>query len=137
MIKSEAQIEDDVYNLLKPYFKTVITGGVYKDESRPGDSHAEDAVIAVSNADANQFQEGHVYVNIYVPDRDNNSRFFTPNKERLAELSALHETLCEYMNIRTTNEYTFFPGKAARLVPEPDIQQHFVSMDIKFKRTTF
>ena len=97
----------------------------------------EDAVIAVSNASANQIQVGHVYVNIYVPDVNNGTGFLVPAKGRLTELSGLHEPLCEYMNERTTDEYTFYPGKSAKTIPEPNIHQHFVSMDIEFQRTTF
>lgn len=137
MIKSEDQIEQEVYDLLYDYLKTVINGEVYRNGSRPGDSKAEDAVIAVSNASANQIQVGHVYVNIYDPDVNNGTGFLVPAKGRLTELSGLHEPLCEYMNERTTDEYTFYPGKSAKTIPEPNIHQHFVSMDIEFQRTTF
>lgn len=137
MIKSAEQIEQDVYDLLRPYLKTVIHGEVYRDESRPGDTKTEDAVIAVSNASADQIQVGHVYVNIYVPDQNNGTGFLVPDKGRLTELSTLHESFCEYMNERTTDEYTFYPGKSAETIGEPDIHQHFVSMDIEFQRQTF
>lgn len=139
MIKSEAQIEQDVYDLLQPYLEgeKLIHGKVYKDGCRPGDSVAEDAVIAVSNASADQIQTGHVMVNIYVPDIDNGSGFPVPDKARLAELSALHEYLCCQLNDSTTDEYTFYPGRAARIIQEPDIRQHFANMDIEFQRITF
>ena len=137
MIKSEEQIEQEVYDLLWPYLKAVIHGEVYRNECRPGDSQSEDAVIAVSNASADQIQVGHVYVNIYVPDLNNGTGFLVPDKDRLTELSELHESFCEYMNERTTDEYTFYPGKAAKTIAEPDIHQHFVSMDIEFQRQTF
>lgn len=138
MIKSEAQIEQDVYDLLKPYLEDgLISGKVYKDECRPGDAVTEDAVIAVSNASADQIQTGHVMVNIYVPDIDNGSGFPVPNKGRLAELSALHEDMCCQLNDSTSDEYAFCPGRAARIIQEPDIRQHFASMDIEFQRITF
>lgn len=137
MIKSEEQIEQEVYDLLWPYLKAVIHGEVYRNECRPGDSQSEDAVIAVSNASADQIQVGHVYVNIYVPDVNNGTGFLVPDKGRLTELSALQNPICQYLNERTVDDCDFFPGKAAWSVPEPDIHQHFVSMDIEFKRTTF
>lgn len=137
MIKSEEQIEEDVFVLLEPYLNKFVEGGVYRNGCRPGDSKAEDAVIAVSNASADQIQVGHVYVNIYVPDVNNGTGFLVPAKGRLTELSGLHESLCEYMNERTTDEYTFYPGKSAKTIPESNIHQHFVSMDIEFQRTTF
>lgn len=139
MIKSEAQIEQDVYDLLQPYLEegNLIRGKVYKDGCRPGDSTAEDAVIAVSNASADQVQVGHVMVNVYVPDINNGSGFLVPDKGRLSELTALHEDICEQLNGSTTDEYAFHPGRAARIIQEPDMRQHFANMDIEFQRITF
>lgn len=135
MIKSEAQIEKDVYDLLVDYLKTIITGNVYKSGCRPVDAVTEDAVISVSNASADQIQVGHVYVNIYVPDVDNGNGY-VPDKVRITELSAVHEDLCDYMTSVSNDEYLFTPGRAAQSIEEPDIRQHFVSMDIRFERIT-
>lgn len=137
MIKSEERIEQDVYDVLKDEIKGLINGDVYKSGCRPIDSENEDAVITVSNASGDQIQVGHVLINIYVPDIDNGSGSIVPNKSRLRELSDYSEYLIDTLNECTTDEYTFYPGKATKTYDEPDILQHRASMDIEFQRITF
>lgn len=132
MIKSELQIEQDIYNLLKDELKSMISGNVYKNGTRPIDAQTEDAVIAVSDASADQIQLGHVQINVYVPDIND-----MPDKARMTELSEQHENLCELMNALTTDEYTFYPSRAARPYEVPELRQHFVNFEIEFERITF
>lgn len=132
MIKSELQIEQDIYNLLKVELKSMISGSVYKNGMRPIDAQTEDAVIAVSDASAEQIQLGHVQINVYVPDIND-----MPDKARMTELSEQHENLCELMNALTTDEYTFYPSRAARPYEVPELRQHFVNFEIEFERITF
>lgn len=132
MIKSELQIEQDVYDLLKDDLKSLIGGDVYKNGMRPIDAQTEDAVIAVSDASADQIQLGHVQINVYVPNIDGK-----PDKGRMTELSEWHEMLCELMNTLTTDEYRFYPIRAARPFEVPEINQHFVNFEIEFERITY
>lgn len=132
MIKSELQIEQDVYDMLKVELKSMITGNVYKHGCRPVDANTEDAVISVSDASSEQIQQGNIQINIYVPDIGD-----APDKTRLTELSEKHEYLCDLMNILATDEYNFDPGRSARVYEEPDIHQHFVNLEIEFERITF
>lgn len=132
MIKSELQIEQDIYNLLKVELKSMINGNVYKQGMRPIDAKTEDAVIAVSDASADQIQLGHVQINVYVPDIKD-----MPDKARMTELSERHENLCELMNALTADEYTFYPSRAARPYEVPELRQHFVNFEIEFERITF
>lgn len=132
MIKSELQIEQDIYNLLKDELKSMISGNVYKNGMRPIDAQTEDAVIAVSDASAEQIQLGHVQVNVYVPNIGDK-----PDKARMTELSEQHENLCELMNELTTDEYRFYPSRAARPYEVPELRQYFVNFEIEFERITF
>lgn len=132
MIKSELEIEQDVYNLLKNELKGIIAGKVYKSGCRPTDAKTEDAVISVSDATADQIQKGHVLINIYVPDIKG-----MPNKSRLMELCKKHEAICELMNSLKADEYSFKPGRAASAIEELDIKQHFANLNIEFERITF
>lgn len=132
MIKSEIEIEQDVYDLLRNELNNMISGEVYRSGCRPTDAMTEDVIIKVSDASADQVQLGHVLVNVYVPDIDGK-----PDKKRLTDLSKQHEKLCEILNEVTTDEYSFYPGKAAKVFEEPDIHQHFVNFSIKFQRVTF
>lgn len=137
MIKSEERIEQDVYDVLRDEINGLIDGKAYKSGCRPIDSDQEDAVITVSNASGDQIQVGHVIINIYVPDIDNGSGSIIQNKSRTRELADYMESFIETLNECTTDEYTFYPGKAAKTYDEPDILQHRVSMDIEFQRVTF
>ena len=132
MIKSELQIEQDVYNMRNSELKGIISGNVYKQGCRPIDADTEDAVISVSDASAEQIQLGHVQINVYVPDIND-----MPDKARMTELSEQHENLCELMNALTTDEYTFYPSRAARPYEVPELRQHFVNFEIEFERITF
>lgn len=132
MIKSELQIKQDVYDMLKGVLELMVSGNVYKKGCRPVDAHTEDAVISVSDASADQVQQGHVQINIYVPNIGT-----VPDEGRLTEISKWHEYLCETMNELSADEYNFYPGRAARSFEEPDINQHFVNFDIEFERITF
>lgn len=132
MIKSELQIQEDVYNMLRDVLKGMIKGEVYKKGCRPVDAQTEDAVISVSDASADEIQMGRIQINVYVPDIESR-----PDNGRMTELSRQHEDLCELMNDLTTDEYNFYPGRAARSFEEPDINQHFVNFDIEFQRITF
>lgn len=131
MIKSELDIEQDVYDFLKDELRKLIGGNVYKSECRPVDSQEEDAVINVSDSSADQIQQGNIELNIYVQDIGD-----APDKARLKELAAEHENLCELMNNLTT-EYIFSPGRSATSYAEPDIHQHFVNFNFEFERITF
>lgn len=132
MIKSELQIEQDIYNLLKGELKSMISGNVYKNGMRPIGAQTEDAVISVSDASADQIQLGHVQINVYVANIGN-----MPDKARLTELSEQHENLCELMNELTTDEYHFYLSRAARPYEVPELNQYFVNFEIEFERTTF
>ena len=132
MIKSELQIRQDVYDMLKDNLKSMIKGNVYKKGSRPIDAQTEDAVISVSDASADQIQLGHVQINVYVPNIGT-----SPDDTKLTDLSKKHEYLCELMNEMSTYEYNFYPGRAARMIEEPDINQSFVNFEIEFERITF
>lgn len=137
MIKSEERVEQDVYDVLKDEIEGLIDGLVYKSGCRPIDSDIEDAIISVSNASGDQVQLGHVIINIYVPDIDNGSGSIIPNKSRLRELADYTESIIETLNECTTDEYTFYQGRATKTYNEPDILQHRVSMDLEFQRITF
>lgn len=132
MIKSELQIEQDLFDLLKDELKGMISGSVYKQGMRPVDAQTEDAVISVSDASADQIQLGHAQINVYVTDIDGQ-----PDKSRLTELSTKHEYLCDLLNQLTTDEYHFYPSRAARPYEIPELHQHFVNFEIEFQRTTY
>lgn len=125
-----------MYDALEHFFDRKLSGAFYPSDCRPADSEVEDAVLTVSNATAEQIQDGIARINIYVPDLDNGSGRPVPNKDRLAELSDLDEQIIDVLNEADT-DYEFDLSKATETINAEDIKQHFVNITIEFKYITF
>lgn len=134
--KSTARIEQEMYNALETFFAGRISGQFYPSDCRPADSKVEDAVLTVSNATAEQIQDGRARINIFVPDIDNGSGRPVPDKGRLEELSSLDELIIETLNAADT-DYEFNLFQATGTIDAEDIKQHFVNINIEFKLVTF
>lgn len=125
-----------MYDALEHFFDGKISGYFYPSDCRPLDSNVEDAVLTVSNATADQIQEGRARINIFVPDIDAGLGRPVPKKERLDELSTLDEAIVETLNNADT-DYSFDLFKATETINAEDIKQHFVNINIGFKYITF
>lgn len=125
-----------MYDALEHFFDGKISGCFYPSDCRPADSKVEDAVLTVSNATAEQIQEGRARVNIFVPDIDAGVGRPVPYKERLDELSSLDEAIIETLNDADT-DYYFDLFNATETINAEDIKQHFVNINIEFKYITF
>lgn len=134
--KATAQIEQEMYEVIEQLVTDNIGGGFYPSDCRPASSKSEDAVLTVSYASAEQVQEGRAKLNIYVPDIDCGSGRAVPDKTRLQELSQIDEQIIDTLNEADT-DYEYFLSQATHTVADPDIQQHFVNINLGFKLITF
>lgn len=134
--KTTSRIEQEMYDALEHFFDGKISGAFYPSDCRPADSVVEDAVLTVSNATAEQVQDGVARVNIYVPDLDNGSGRHVPDKDRLTELSDLGEKIIDVLNAADT-DYEFDLAKATETINAEEIKQHFLNITIEFKHITF
>ena len=134
--KNTITIEKEIYAVLAPLLSGRITGNLYPPDCRPLDSNLEDAVITVSNASAEQIQEGRARLNIYVPDIDNGSGRLVPNKGRIEELALLDEEVVAALNDADT-DYSFDLFQATESIADPNIKQHFVNINLEFNCITF
>jgi hypothetical protein len=134
--KSVISIEMEMYVGLQVYIESLVSGGFYPRDCRPLDSHSEDAVLTVSNSTADQIQEGRARLNIFVPDLDNGSGRRVPNITRLEELSAKDAVVIEKLN-KIESDYEFSLFQATDIIAVPDVDEHFVNINIQFKRVTF
>lgn len=134
--KSTVQIEHEMYEVLEPFMAGKIGGGFYPSDCRPANSKAEDAILTVTYANASQTQAGRAKLNIYVPDIDCGSGRAVPDKARLLELAQLGDDIIEHLNDADT-DYLFYLSQATHSMPDPEIQQHFVNINIGFKLITF
>lgn len=134
--KSTIAIEQDIFNLLESFFFGKISGSFYPSDCRPSNSKLEDAILTVSKVSAEQIQNGRARINIYVPDIDNNSGRFVPDKERLQELASLDEEIVTILNEADT-DYDFDLFQGTEIIADENINQHFVNINLGLKRITF
>lgn len=134
--KGLTQIELEMYAALEELMGNTIKGTFYPSEVRPLEATTEDAVLTVSNATADQIQEGRARLNIYVPDINNGGESLVPDKGRLAELEAITDTVVEKLNEADT-AYTFDLFQATATIAVPEKSEHFVNIGIHFKLATF
>lgn len=135
-VKSTPEIEQRMFEVLEPLLKQYIRGGFYPSDCRPADSHAEDGVLIVSTANASQIQEGRAKLNIYIPDIDCGVGRAVPDKGRIQALAALDNALVDALNEADT-DYDFFLSDATHSLGEPDMEEHFVNINIGFRLITF
>ncbi|WP_455670229.1 hypothetical protein [Phocaeicola faecalis] len=134
--KATSKIEQEMYDALEHFFDGKISGAFYPSDCRPADSEVEDVVLTVSNATAEQIQDGIARINIYVPDLDNGSGRPVPDKDRLAVLSDLDEQIIDVLNEADT-DFEFDLSKGTETINAEAIKQHFVNITIEFKYITF
>lgn len=134
--KAASKIEQEMYDALEHFFDGKISGAFYPSDCRPADSEVEDVVLTVSNATAEQIQDGIARINIYVPDLDNGSGRPVPDKDRLAVLSDLDEQIIDVLNEADT-DFEFDLSKGTETINAEAIKQHFVNITIEFKYITF
>lgn len=138
MTKTGQEIEDDLYEFVKTSsLAGFINGGIYKFGLRPKNSKKEDMIVKFVEASDTQIQSGTIVLNIYVLDFD-----AFDNGDLVRDVKRCKEIEIEtnrWVKSLTTNksEYKFALSQAIYTVEEPDIKQHFVSIRLKFKLTTF
>ncbi|MDR1197532.1 MAG: hypothetical protein LBK94_00775 [Prevotellaceae bacterium] len=137
MTKTGQQIEDDVYELVKDSaLKSFVNGDVYKYGTRPCNSKAEDIVVKFVSALSEQIQSGTAVVNIYVLDIDAfDSGNLIRNIERCKQIEQKANEWAVSLSANRT-DYLFSLAQTIYTEEEPDINQHFVSIRLKFKLLT-
>ena len=141
MIATNEEIEQFVYDALAPLLSReqgegVISGDLYPEDCRPLDSKEEDAVIAVGTGFAEQIQSGRARLNIFVPDIDNGTGRKVKDKTRLEAISRLDSEIVRLLNEADT-DYRWKLFQSTATFAEPDIEQHFVNVNLQFERVTF
>ena len=138
MTKTGQQIEDDIYELLNnSSLPSIINGSVYKFGMRPKDSNLEDAVVKFVTGLDGEIQEGVVVVNIYVLDLEvYNDGIMRKDITRCTELETAAKEWVKSLTT-TISSYKFKLAKTIYTEEEPVIKQHFITVKLKFKLTTF
>ena len=137
MTKTGQQIEDDIFSLLKESeLKLFVGGGLYKYGTRPYKSTSEDIIVKFVTALDDEVQEGVVVVNIYVPDidaHDSGSHIKDIPRCKQIEIKAN-----EWIKSLTADksDYLFSLSQSIYTEQEADINQHFITVRLKFKILT-
>jgi hypothetical protein len=137
MTKTGQQVEDDVYEFLKSSsLSSFINGAIYKYSMRPRDSKAEDAIVKFITGLDEQIQTGVVVVNIFVP---NINAFQTGvlvrNITRCTEIEIAANEWAKSLTA-AKSDYLFSLSQTIYTEEEPEINQHFVTIRLKFKLLT-
>lgn len=138
MTKTGQQIEDDIYELVnESSLPSLISGTVYKFGMRPKDSQTEDAIVKFVTGLDGQIQEGVVVVNIYVPDFDvYEDGIMRKDIIRCTEIEVIAGEWVKTLTAGVSN-YKFKLSQTIYTEEEPELKQHFVSVRLKFRLTTF
>lgn len=133
MIYTGNTIINQVYAVLKDsdLVKKSIGGKLYKRGTRPTDSAAEDAVIGFLSGTAEQVQEGFIVLNVYVPNLKTKAGNTMCN---IARCQTIEQLLVGIPDLLTAHgNIQFKPSDMICTIEEPEINQHFVSLKMRFK----
>lgn len=133
-MKTGHQVQTDVYNLLKgSSFVAGLSGGLYRQGTRPRDSRLEDCVVIFTTADAEQVQEGVVTLNVYVPDIYPYASGLPV--EDIARCEEVEGALQGWVDAQTAgvSDYLFKLKSAIHTQRDEEIHQSFVVARLSFR----
>lgn len=134
MAKTGKQIQNDVLALLKSgSLPSLISGKVYRRGYRPRDSKLEDAIVIFTTGLPGQIETGVVTINIYVPDIDPyQNGVLVEDGQRCEQLEMVAAEWVESLTTAVSN-YRFRLQQTIYTEEEPDINQHFVVVKLKYE----
>lgn len=128
-MKSDIEIKDDIYQIIKGSALEKAVTGKLKKNRRPANSNKEDIVISILENGSGQVQEAFVNVNIYVSDdiRDGQAE---ENSSRLRQLCKLATELLE---VQRGEDYRFTLDKQ-RVMEVNGKNEHFINNKLLYKQ---
>ena len=128
-MKSDIEIKDDIYQIIKGSTLEKAVTGKLKKTRRPANSNKEDIVISILENGSGQVQEAFVNVNIYVSDvvRDGQAE---ENSSRLRQLCKLATELLE---VQRGEDYRFTLDKQ-RVMEVNGKNEHFINNKLLYKQ---
>ena len=128
-MKSDIEIKDDIYQIIKGSALEKAVTGKLKKTRRPANSNKEDIVISILENGSGQVQEAFVNVNSYVSDdvRDGQAE---ENSSRLRQLCKLATELLE---VQRGEDYRFTLDKQ-RVMEVNGKNEHFINNKLLYKQ---
>lgn len=128
-MKSDIEIKDDVYEVIKgSELEMAVTGKLSKTK-RPFDSDKEDIIISMLDNGKGQIQEAFVNVNIYVPDNLRKGQA----EENTVRLRQLCKMAIELLEMQRGKDYRFTLDKQ-RVMEVNGRNEHFINNRLLFKQ---
>ena len=132
MITSD-ELLTKVYEAIKDDVANIIDGSVYQDGCRPYNSiGSEDAVLTVSTLSADQVQEGVIALNIFVPNINNATGLYVPNRARLLALSQRMGDIVDALQSKMP-EAEIRPYTATQTMANDNGREYIVNQLIRIK----
>lgn len=134
MAKTAKQVQTDIINLLeRSELVSEISGEVYRSGYRPRDSRLEDAIVIFTTGLPDEIETGVVTINVFVPDIDPfNNGVLVEDGERTSALEVLAQSWVDSLSAAMSN-YAFELQQTIYTEAEPDINQHFVVVKLKYR----
>ena len=136
-MKTAKQIQSDIINLLKGSELAIAANGeIYRFGYRPRDSKKEDIIVVFTAGFTEQIQIGIVTINIFVSDIESaDNGVMLENGRRCEELEI---AACNWVKSLTTDksDYKFTLQQTIYTEAEPEINQHFVVVKLKYELLT-
>jgi hypothetical protein len=139
MIKTGKQIQSDIIDLLRDSnLANAVNGKIYRFGYRPRDSKAEDIIVVFTTGIPDQIQTGIITLNIYVPDIEDENTNNGVMYENGRRCEALEIAATEWAESLTTGrtDYKFTLQQTVYTEEEPEINQHFVAVKLKYELFT-
>lgn len=133
-ILTSKRVQGDIYRLLKrSSLAASLSGQVYRSGMRPRDSRQEDAVVIFTSGLSEQVQSGVVTVNIFVPDVEGTGTgVLEEDGQRCEEIERLAQEWVESLTADRSS-YKFELQQTIYTEAEPDINQHFVVVKLRYQ----
>lgn len=139
--KTGKEIERDVYTLIRQSYLVTgrdgvpgIRGSICRSGQRPADSKAEDCVVIFTTATSEQFQEGVVTLNIYVPDIYPTTGLPREDGARCEQLERLAQDTVDALTADRTNYlFAIERSRVIHTLRDEAIHQSFVVVPLSFK----
>ena len=137
-MKTEKEVQTDVIALLQGSgLASGVSGGIYRYGQRPRDSRSEDVIVEVETGFPGEIQTGIIVVRVYVADiAEAGTGVMREDSRRCGVLEALADAWVDTLTAGVTN-YLFSRQNMVCTVEEPDINQHFVVVKLKYKYYSF
>lgn len=128
-MKSDIDIKDDIYKIIKGSKLEKKVSGQLRKTIRPNDSNLEDIVISVLANNNGQMQEAYVNVNVYVSDviRDNQ------NEENSSRLRTLCKESYELLNVGRGTDFRFVL-ESQRVLEVNGKDEHVINNKLLYKQ---